>query len=111
MSVKAVFFDLDGTLLPMDETKFTKFYFSELAKEVKSFGIELMPLSVSIWKGVKAMVKNDGTMTNYECFWISFFEDFRSCSPARRKSSLRSVISMRRASPIRRSPPARIRWL
>ncbi|MBQ6368082.1 MAG: HAD family hydrolase [Erysipelotrichaceae bacterium] len=76
MSVKAVFFDLDGTLLPMDETKFTKFYFSELAKEVKCFGIELMPLSVSIWKGVKAMVKNDGTMTNYECFWISFFEDF-----------------------------------
>ena len=76
MSVKAVFFDLDGTLLPMDEARFTRFYFNELSKEVKQFGIELMPLSVSIWKGVKAMVKNDGTMTNYERFWISFFEDF-----------------------------------
>ena len=76
MSVKAVFFDLDGTLLPMDEAKFTRFYFNELSKEVKQFGIELVPLSVSIWKGVKAMVKNDGTMTNYERFWISFFEDF-----------------------------------
>ena len=75
MSVKTIFFDLDGTLLPMDEERFTRFYFNELAKEVKDYGFELVPLSLSIWKGVKAMVANNGTMTNYERFWISFFED------------------------------------
>lgn len=34
MKIKAVLFDLDGTLLPMDQEKFTKCYFSLLAKNL-----------------------------------------------------------------------------
>lgn len=32
--IKTVLFDLDGTLLPMDQEKFTKSYFKQLAKRV-----------------------------------------------------------------------------
>lgn len=32
MSIKAVLFDLDGTLLPMDQEEFVKAYFGLLAK-------------------------------------------------------------------------------
>ena len=31
MSIKAILFDLDGTLLPMDQNVFTKDYFGRLA--------------------------------------------------------------------------------
>ena len=31
MNIKAILFDLDGTLLPMDQDAFTRAYFKELA--------------------------------------------------------------------------------
>ena len=34
MKLKAVLFDLDGTLLPMDQNAFTKGYFKLLAKKL-----------------------------------------------------------------------------
>jgi FMN phosphatase YigB (HAD superfamily) len=41
MSLKAVLFDLDGTLLPMDMDKFIKTYFGGLAKRMAPFGYVL----------------------------------------------------------------------
>ena len=35
---KAILFDLDGTLLPMDEEKFTKYYFSMLCEITAPLG-------------------------------------------------------------------------
>ena len=35
---KVILFDLDGTLLPMDQEVFTKAYFSRLAKFLMPFG-------------------------------------------------------------------------
>lgn len=32
--IKAIFFDLDGTLLPMDEKEFTNLYFELLANKM-----------------------------------------------------------------------------
>ena len=38
MKSKAVLFDLDGTLLPMDQDAFTKGYFKLLAKKLSPHG-------------------------------------------------------------------------
>lgn len=70
--LKAVFFDLDGTLLPIDETNFVKGYFSLLAKKVIPFGYEEDKLIKTIWAGTNAMINNDGTRTNEEVFWSVF---------------------------------------
>ena len=70
--IKNIFFDLDGTLLPMDEEKFTKAYFSLLAKAVAPLGYESEKLINAVWKGTAAMYKNDGSVTNEQAFWREF---------------------------------------
>lgn len=71
--LKAVFFDLDGTLLPMDEEKFTKYYFKLLCERMIPYGFEPDKLVEVIWGGTKEMYQNDGMKTNEERFW-DFFE-------------------------------------
>ena len=72
MKYKAILFDLDGTLLPMDNDVFTKGYFKELAKKLSLLGIDPEFLIKAVWTGTKAMVKNDGTKPNIEVFWETF---------------------------------------
>ena len=69
MNVKAVLFDLDGTLLPMDQDQFVMSYFMGLAKWLAPKGYDSGKLKEVFWSGVAAMVKNDGTRTNEEAFW------------------------------------------
>lgn len=76
MSIKAVLFDLDGTLLPMDMDGFVKAYFGLLAKKLAPFGYESEKLISTIWAGTKAMVKNDGKQTNEKAFWEVFCSVF-----------------------------------
>ena len=35
---EAILFDLDGTLLPMDQDQFTQYYFGLLAKKLAPYG-------------------------------------------------------------------------
>ena len=73
MSIKAVLFDLDGTLLPMDQDKFIKRYFKELTAYLAiNGGYEPMKFMESMNKSIGAMIKNDGTKTNEEAFWQVF---------------------------------------
>lgn len=72
--LKAVFFDLDSTLLPMNEEEFTKGYFKLLCKKLMPLGYESEKIVSAIWDGTKRMVKNDGTKTNEEVFWDRFAE-------------------------------------
>ena len=72
MKVKAVFFDLDGTLLPMDQDIFIKAYLSGLVKVLAPKGYEPKAIASALWKGTEDMVKNDGTKTNEQVFWDSF---------------------------------------
>ena len=74
MKIKAVVFDLDGTLLPMDQEIFTKAYFGGLAKRLAPRGYDSQNLINAIWIGSQAMVKNDGQKTNEEVFWDKFSE-------------------------------------
>lgn len=71
--LKAVFFDLDGTLLPMDETTFTKVYFKLLCKKMLQFGYDdTQKMINTIWQGTMMMYKNDGKKTNEQVFWDAF---------------------------------------
>lgn len=72
MSVRIVLFDLDGTLLPMDQEKFTQAYFGRLAKKLVPRGYEPNQLIKDVWAGTAAMVKNTGTTSNEEVFWEKF---------------------------------------
>ena len=71
--IKAIFFDLDGTLLPFDEEEFTKMYFSLMCKRMAAFGYEPELLAKTIWDGTRLMYKNDGARLNRDVFWDHFF--------------------------------------
>ncbi len=72
MAIKAVLFDLDGTLLPMDQDVFVKTYFKGLAKKLAPRGYEPESLIKAVWGGTGAMIKNDGSKTNEQAFWDFF---------------------------------------
>lgn len=76
MSITTVLFDLDGTLLPMDQDVFAKAYFNGLCQAAYPHGYEPMSLSATIWAGTAAMVKNDGRMCNQDAFWEQFAKTY-----------------------------------
>ena len=72
MSIKAVLFDLDGTLLPMDLDLFTNIYFGALTERVAKLGYDPRAVANAIMSGTLAMMKNDGKKLNSEVFWDVF---------------------------------------
>lgn len=73
MRLKAVLFDLDGTLLPMDQESFIKKYFNEISSYLYEHGgYNPEQFMKSMWLGIKAMITNDGTKTNEGAFWSVF---------------------------------------
>ncbi len=72
MSIKAVLFDLDGTLLPMDQDVFVGAYFKGLAAHMAPHGYDPKDLIDTVWRGTMAMIKNDGSCTNESVFWQTF---------------------------------------
>lgn len=72
MSLKVVLFDLDGTLLPMDQEVFIKSYFKGIAARLVPYGYEPKPFVDAILAGTARMIKNDGKATNEKVFWECF---------------------------------------
>ena len=70
--MKAILFDLDGTLLPLDEKLFVDIYFTELSKVFSEYNIESNKLVEAIWTATHEIIKNDGKRTNEEAFWEKF---------------------------------------
>ncbi len=70
--IKVILFDLDGTLLPMDQDIFAKAYFKGLAEKAQPYGYKTEDLISTIWQGTAAMVTNDGRDTNKNVFWSVF---------------------------------------
>lgn len=64
---KAILFDLDGTLLPMNQEKFTKAYFQEIIKIMDKYDSSFV--ISNIYRCINAMVNNTGIKTNEEVFW------------------------------------------
>lgn len=78
MKKKMILFDLDGTLLPMDQDKFVGAYFATLVKKLAALGLpasseeEQRALGKAVWASTYAMMKNDGSCTNEERFFATF---------------------------------------
>ncbi len=72
MSIKAILFDLDGTLLAQNQDVFIGAYFKELISALSPLGVSAGELEAAIWKSVGAMVKNDGSKTNERVFFDTF---------------------------------------
>lgn len=70
--IKAIFFDLDGTLLPLHEETFERIYFSLLCQKMMPYGYEPKQLMKTIFCGIEKMMANDGKKTNEEVFWDTF---------------------------------------
>lgn len=76
MLIKNILFDLDGTLLPMDQDTFIKAYFRLLAMKLEPQGYEPKKLLEGVYAGIGAMIQNDGSMRNEEAFWKTFCSIF-----------------------------------
>lgn len=72
MAIKTVFFDLDGTLLPLDQDFFVKTYLHNLCKYMAAHGYDPQLLAKTIWHSTHAVIQNDGSMTNEQRFWATF---------------------------------------
>lgn len=72
MKITTVLFDLDGTLLPMDQDEFTRGYFGLLTKKLAPAGYDPGKIIDAVWAGTAAMVRNDGSRTNEAAFWQEF---------------------------------------
>ena len=70
--MNAVLFDLDGTLLSLNQDEFINEYFNLLANKMSNYGYNKNELIKAVWHGTKAMVNNNGTKTNEEAFWNDF---------------------------------------
>ena len=70
--IKAILFDLDGTLLPMDQDVFIAEYLGGMAKKLAPYGYDPQLLAKAVWKGTGAMVVNNGDVTNETVFWNAF---------------------------------------
>lgn len=69
MGITTILFDLDGTLLPMDQDTFANAYIKGLAAAAEPAGYSPLLLSAAIMAGTSAMVKNSGGETNEDVFW------------------------------------------
>lgn len=72
MSIKNVFYDLDGTLLPMDLDVFIKSYFKPLAAKFVAAGYDADRILAELQEGIMTMIANDGSQTNEELFMSVF---------------------------------------
>lgn len=85
MSLRYILFDLDGSLLPMDQDIFIEAYFGRIAAYIAPHGYEPKQFIKSIWLGTGAMIKNDGSCTNEDAFWNTmvqiYGENVRQCEP------------------------------
>lgn len=71
-----ILFDLDGTLLPMDQEVFVKDYLNRLAAKMVPYGYDPQMLVKAVWRGTGAMVANDGRKSNEAVFWEAFADMF-----------------------------------
>lgn len=71
---RAVCFDLDGTLLPMDIDEFLGAYFKDIAAYVERDGRDVEVFRAGFGAGVKAMASNDGSRLNADAYWGAFFK-------------------------------------
>jgi len=73
-NIRYIFFDLDGTLLPMNTDDFIKLYFSEITKKFSSTEFDPKIIIEGINFGLKKMYEDTSDNLNEEPFWKGFEE-------------------------------------
>lgn len=73
--MKTILFDLDATLLPMDQDRFTMLFFKSLSEFYQMNNKDRPRFQEAFTKGLEAMVDNNGSKTNEERFW-EVYENF-----------------------------------
>ena len=109
MSIKAILFDLDGTLLPLDQNEFIAAYFKGLIRALASLGIDPRTLETAVWQGTHAMIKNDGRKTNEQAFFDFFasscptdMERFRALADNYYRTEYKELASLTQPTPLAR---------
>ena len=67
--LKAVLFDLDGTLLPMNEKAFIAKYDRLVTTKYANLGYNYNEINKVFWEAFYEMYKNDGRKVNFDVFW------------------------------------------
>ena len=70
--ITTVLFDLDGTLIRMDQDEFIRLYFVSLLDRMSALGYNKSLMKTALEGAVVASIRNDGTMTNEARFWDAF---------------------------------------
>lgn len=73
--MNTVLFDLDGTLLQMDQEAFVNRYVGLLCEKAAPLGYAAEPMTAALWKGTYAMALNDGAISNRERCWDVFAQE------------------------------------
>lgn len=69
-----ILFDLDGTLLPMDQNLFIKQYMGELAQRFTPPGFDRQAFAGALVEATMAQIQNTSELTNEDMFWKVFAE-------------------------------------
>lgn len=69
MRITTVLFDLDGTLLPMDQDVFIQTYLGRLAEHMVPYGYEQAKMQKTLWSSTADMIRNETGKPNEEAFW------------------------------------------
>ena len=72
-SYRAICFDLDGTLLPMEIDDFLSSYFSMLAPCIMRHGVSKEDYQAGLNGGIRAMAAHDDDRPNDALFWETFY--------------------------------------
>ncbi len=89
---RAVFFDLDGTLLPIDLDAFMGSYFKALGAHLAPFGVARDDFMAGMRGGIMAMVANDTGKPNADAFWQAFFGSVLPTATGASEADLRAAI-------------------
>jgi FMN phosphatase YigB (HAD superfamily) len=72
MAIHTLLFDLDGTLLPIDQDQFMHAYFALFVRKAGELGLDEKAALAGLQAGLKAMLSNNGEMTNKDRFDLVF---------------------------------------
>ena len=108
--IKAVLFDLDGTLLPLDQNEFIGAYFKGLIRALLPLGRGPKELEGAVWNGTYAMIKNNGEKNNEAAFFDYFttacpdvdMDAFRDLADNYYRTEYQKLIALTRPTPLAR---------
>ncbi|MBE5922232.1 MAG: HAD family hydrolase [Lachnospiraceae bacterium] len=72
--MNTILFDLDGTLLPMNQEAFIDTFTKAVRGKFESLGYDADEIMETMMLGIKMMIENDGFKTNKECIEELFKE-------------------------------------